>query len=194
MTEHSESRQRKVLLILLAINFLMFLIEAGASWIADSTALFADALDMLADALVYSVSLYAIGRSLLHKARVAFISGVVELGMGLTALFEVRVKWLYGSAPESDMMMAIGLLALTANVACVYLIAAFRHGDIHLRASYIFSKNDVIANVGVISSGAMVAWLDSNLPDLIIGLVIALVIISGGVKILRESWAQISCG
>jgi Co/Zn/Cd efflux system component len=194
MTEQPESQQRKVLSTLLAINFIMFLIEVFASLLADSTALFADSLDMLADALVYGVSLYAIGQSLLHKARVAFVSGVVELLMGLAALFEVTTKWLYGSAPESDLMMAIGFLALIANIICVYLIAAFRHGDIHLRASYIFSKNDVIANLGVISSGALVAWLDSNLPDLIIGLVIAFVIISGGIKILRESWTQLNCG
>ncbi len=194
MTEAQKSRQYKVLSTLLVINFIMFLIEVGASLIADSTALFTDALDMLADALVYGVSLYAIGKSLLHKARVAFVSGLVELSMGLAALSEVITKWLYGSAPESGLMMGVGLLALAANIVCVYLIAAFRHGDIHLRASYIFSKNDVIANVGVISSGALVAWLDSNLPDLIIGLIIAWVIIAGGIKILRESWTQLSCG
>lgn len=193
MTEYQESRQRKVLWVLLLINFIMFMIEVSASLIADSTALFADSLDMLADALVYGVSLYAIGQSLLNKARVAFVSGVVELLMGLTALFKVILKWLYGSTPESDLMMSFGLLALAANIICVYLIAAFRHDDIHLRASYIFSKNDVIANIGVISSGALVAWFHSNLPDLIIGLIIAFVIISGGIGILRESWKQISC-
>ncbi len=193
MTKQHESRQRKILIIVLAINLIMFLIEIFASLLADSTALFADSLDMLADALVYGVSLFAIGRTLSFKARVALVSGVVELLMGLAALFEVTKKWLYGSEPESDMMMSIGFLALLANIACVYLIATYRHGDIHLRASYIFSKNDVIANIGVISSGALVAWLGSNWPDLLIGLIIALVIISGGIKILRESWQAINC-
>lgn len=179
--------QYKVLWWLLAINAVMFGVELVAGLLSDSTALMADSLDMLADASVYGISLYAVGKAARHKAGVAFGSGIIEIALGLTAGFEVAQKLLLGSEPQSLFMIGIGFLALLANTACVLLIARFRDGDVHMRASYIFSKNDVIANLGVIISGVLVMLLDSNMPDLLIGLLIALVVIKGGIHILHES-------
>ncbi len=187
--EVSHREQYRVLWWLLAINAVMFGVELIAGIVSDSTALMADSLDMLADASVYGISLYAVGKSARQKAGVAFSSGILEVMLGLAAGFEVINKLLYGSEPQSLYMIAVGCLALMANTACVLLIARFRDGDVHMRASYIFSKNDVIANLGVVVSGVLVAWSDSNLPDLLIGLLIALVVIRGGVHILKESRA-----
>lgn len=183
----SNREQYRVLWWLLAINAVMFGIELVAGLLSDSTALMADSLDMLADASVYGISLYAVGKAARHKAGVALGSGIIEIALGLTAGGEVLQKLLHGSEPQSLFMIGIGFLALVANTACVLLIARFRDGDVHMRASYIFSKNDVIANLGVIISGILVAMLDSNVPDLLIGLLIALVVIKGGIHILRES-------
>ncbi|WP_031434147.1 cation diffusion facilitator family transporter [Methylomarinum vadi] len=185
----SNREQYKVLWWLLAINAVMFGVELAAGLLSDSTALMADSLDMLADASVYAISLYAVGKAARHKAGVAFASGVIEVMLGLAAGFEVLQKLLHGSEPQSLFMIGVGSLALLANTICVLLIARFRDGDVHMRASYIFSKNDVIANLGVVLSGALVAWTGSNIPDLVIGFVIAMVVIKGGIHILRESRA-----
>ncbi len=187
--ECSDREQYKVLWWLLAINAVMFAIELAAGLLSDSTALMADSLDMLADASVYGISLYAVGKAARHKAGVAFGSGVIEIMLGLVAGFEVLQKLLHGSEPQSLFMIGVGSLALLANSVCVLLIARFRDGDVHMRASYIFSKNDVIANLGVVFSGALVAWTGSNIPDLLIGFAIALVVIKGGIHILSESRA-----
>ena len=182
--EQSESR---ILVILLLINGLMFFIEFGVGWWAESTALIADAMDMLADAMVYGVGLYAVGKSVAAKIQAANLSGWLQLGLGLLVLADIVRRFVYGSEPISMLMMIMGLVALIANVICLVLISKHRDGEVHMRASWIFSKNDVIANVGVILAGVLVATTDSRIPDLVIGIIVAVVIIRGGILILSDA-------
>ena len=179
--------ERRTLRILLWINAVMFVMEATVGWLAESTGLLADSLDMLADAGVYGVALYAVGRSPLVQHRAGVASGYMQMVLGLGVLGDVLRRLVYGSDPVGLLMMIVGGIALAANVTCVVLLAKHRDGGIHMRASWIFSTNDVIANVSVIISGALVAILGSRIPDLVIGLVIALVVTRGGVRILREA-------
>lgn len=177
--------ERRTLQILLAINATMFLAEQIAGWIASSAGLLADSLDMLADASVYGIALYAVGRSKDLKRRAGHISGWLQLALAAGALAEVVRRFVFGSEPEASYMMAVALVALAANIACMALISRHREGGVHMRASWIFSTNDVIANIGVIIAGALVAWTGSRLPDLVIGAIIAAVVASGAVRILR---------
>jgi len=168
---------------LLAINATMFVVELVAGWLAQSTGLIADSLDMFADAAVYGLALYAVG----HAGRqqgAARLSGWLQLLLALGVLGEVLRCWLTGSAPEPLPMMGIALLALAANVACMAMLAKHREGGAHMRASWIFSTNDVLANLGVILAGALVAWTGSNLPDLVIGTLIGLLVLNGARRIL----------
>jgi Co/Zn/Cd efflux system component len=181
--------ERRTLWILLAINGAMFLVEAGAGWLADAAGLVADSLDMLDDASVYGIVLYAVGRSRRLQANAAFASGVVQIALGAGVLLEVARRLVYGSEPVSALMMVVGGVALAANVTCLILVARHRDAGVHMRASYIFSANDVIANVGVIVSGALVLVLGSRLPDLVVGALIAAVVVRGGIEILRQARA-----
>lgn len=180
-----DAAEARVLWILLAINAAMFVIELGAGLWARSVGLIADAMDMFADAAVYGVALYAVGRAARHKLAAARLAGVLQLVLALGALAEVVRRMLVGAMPEPVGMMGIALLALAANVACLVLIARHREGGVHMKASYIFSANDVVANLGVIGAGALVAWLGTPWPDWIIGLLIAAVVLAGAVRILR---------
>jgi len=181
--------ERRTLWILLAINGAMFLVEAVAGWLADAAGLVADSLDMLADASVYGIVLYAVGRSRRLQANAAFASGVVQIALGAGVLLEVGRRLVYGSEPVSALMMLVGGVALVANITCLVLVARHRDAGVHMRASYIFSANDVVANVGVIVSGALVLLLGSRLPDLVVGAVIAVVVVRGGIEILRQARA-----
>ena len=185
--EIKNQEQSRVLIQLLAINGVMFIVEIVAGIVADSTALIADSLDMLADATVYAIGLYAVGRSLAAKAKAAHISGIFQVLLGLGVLFDIVRRFIVGSEPESLMMIAVGAVALIANTLCLRLIYKHRQGEVHMRASWIFSKNDVIANLGVIIGGVLVAWLASSWPDLIIGLIIAVIVTQGGVRIIKEA-------
>lgn len=181
------AEQARVLRALLAINAAMFLAEGVAGWLASSTGLIADSLDMFADAAVYGVSLYAVGRSCAHKAKAAYLSGVMQLALGLGVAAEVVRRLLGESEPRSMIMLSVGAMALIANVACLALLSRQREGEVHMRASWIFSANDVLANLGVILAGALVAVSGSALPDLVIGSIIAAIVLRGGVVIVKDA-------
>ena len=185
--EIKDQSQRQVLYWLLGINATMFVIEMGIGLFADSTALIADSLDMLADAVVYGVALYAIGKSLLHKANAARISGFFQMALGVLIIIDIVRRSIYGSEPVSGLMMAMGAVALVANVICLVIIRKQRNEEVHMRASWIFSANDVIANLGVIFAGVMVFWLDSRWPDLVIGVIVSCVVLRGAKMILEDA-------
>jgi cation diffusion facilitator family transporter len=185
--DEAQNLESKTLWALLLINGVMFLGEFAAGWLAESTGLLADSLDMLADATVYAISLYAVGRSATLQGKAAAASGIVQILLGLLVLGEVIRRLIMGSEPVSMLMMGVGLIALAANVTCLLLLAKHRKGGVHMRASWIFSTNDVIANTGVILSGGLVLLTGSNLPDLLIGTIIAAVVVRGGIQILKET-------
>lgn len=170
--------------ILLAINGLMFLVEMTMGLIAQSAGLIADSLDMFADAAVYGLALYAVGHGVKMQVRAAHVAGVLQLILALGVLVEVGRRFLFGSEPQSLMMMAIAFVALIANTACLMLIYRHRDGGAHMKASWIFSANDVVINLGVILAGALVAWTGSNYPDLIIGAIVGGIVLSGARRIL----------
>jgi cation diffusion facilitator family transporter len=192
--EITKQEQQKVLVWLLLINAIMFVIELITGVIAESTGLIADSLDMLADATVYGIALYAVGHSVLAKAKAAHISGIFQIVLALGILFDVVRRWYVGSEPQSDLMMIMGFVALCANVLCLKLLSTHRDGEVHMRASWIFSKNDVIANIGVIISGFMVYLLQVRWPDLIIGMLITLIVLRGGIMIVKDAKSEkITC-
>jgi len=185
--EIKDQSQKSVLYWLLAINTSMFMVEITLGWYAESTALIADSMDMFADAVVYGIGLYVVGRTALAKANAALVSGYFQAILGFLILFDITRRLIQGSEPLSEFMMLVGLVALIANVICLLLIHKHKDGEVHMRASWIFSANDVIANLGVIISGVLVWWLDNRWPDIIIGIVIAVVILRGSLLILIDA-------
>lgn len=181
----TNSKEAGVLKWLLAINALMFGVEISIGWVAQSTGLIADSLDMFADAAVYGLALYAVGHSARMKLRAAHFSGWLQMILALGALSEVIRRFIFGSEPLSMLMMSFGLLALIANSLCLVLINKQKDSGVHMKASWIFSANDVIANLGLIMAGLLVALTDSRYPDLVIGFVIGLIVLNGARRILQ---------
>jgi len=185
--EIKNQSEKSVLYWLLAINASMFVIEIGVGWLAESTALIADSFDMFADAVVYGIGLYVVGRAAKDKAKAALVSGYFQAVLGLLILIDIVRRVIQGSEPISELIMIMGLIALFANLICLVLIHKHKDGEVHMRASWIFSANDVIANMGVIIGGALVWWLDSRWPDMFIGIIIALVILRGSRMIIQDA-------
>jgi cation transport ATPase len=180
----NESEESGTLWILLAINALMFLVEMTMGLIAQSAGLIADSLDMLADAAVYGLALYAVGHGIKMQVRAAHVAGILQLILAAGVLVEVGRRFLFGSDPQSLMMMTVASVALIANISCLLLIAKHREGGAHMKASWIFSANDVVINLGVILAGLLVAWTGSNYPDLIIGGIVGAIVLMGAKRIL----------
>lgn len=180
----NQAQESQVLRWLLLVNAVMFVLEFGVGVIAQSTGLIADSMDMFADAAVYGVSLYAVGKAASLKLKAAHLSGWLQLLLALGVLLEVTRRAIYGSEPVSDLMMAMGAVALIANVVCLFMIFKSRNQGAHMKASWIFSANDVVANAGVIAAGILVAMTGSQVPDLVIGVIIGLVVLNGARRIL----------
>lgn len=180
-----DADEARVLKWMLAINGVMFLLEVTVGIIGQSTALIADGVDMFADAAVYGLALFAVGRSARRKLTAAHTAGWLQLILAASVLVEVVRRFVYGSDPVSGLMMGMGLLALIANVSCLLLIHRQRHGGVHMQASWIFSAVDVLANTGVMLAGLLVLLTGSRYPDLVIGLVIVLIVLNGSRRILQ---------
>ena len=189
--EIKDASQKRVLYWLLGINATMFFVEMTVGILADSTALIADSMDMLADAVVYGIGIYAVGKSILHKAKAAQISGYFQLLLGVIILIDITRRLFLGSEPISSLMIGMGFIALIANVACLAIIRNHKNDEVHMRASWIFSANDVIANMGVIIAGVLVVWLDSRVPDLVIGCIVSIVVLRGAWMILKDAKQEV---
>lgn len=181
----TNAAQKQVLQWLLLINGVMFVIEFMAGIIASSTGLIADSLDMFADAAIYGIALFVVGKNLNAQLKAAHLSGWFQFGLAMIVLIDVLRRFIYGSEPVSILMILIGGLALAANISCLYLMRDHKESGAHMKASYIFSANDVIVNLGVIIAGILVAITGSRYPDLMIGLIIVLFVLNGARKILK---------
>lgn len=188
--EAENETQRGILRRLLAINGVMFAVEVVVGLLSDSSGVIADSLDMLADALVYGVSLYAVGRCARTKARAAKWSGWFQVLLAGSILADVVRRAFFGSDPESLPMLLVSICALGANAYCLALLSRHRTGEVHLRASWVFTRSDVIANAGVIVAALIVALTGNRWPDLVIGAAIAGVVIKGGLTILADVAAE----
>jgi cation diffusion facilitator family transporter len=179
--------ERNVLRIALALNALMFAVETAAGALGQSTGLLADGLDMLADAVAYAAALLAVGRSIRFKAAAATLSGSLLLVLGAGVLADVVRRAVSGAAPEGALMVGVAAVALAVNWTVLRLLARVRDGEVHLRATWIFTRADVVANVAVILSGLVVMATGFRWFDLLVGGGIGLYVMREALEILGEA-------
>ncbi len=182
-------RQRRLLKIALILNGSMFVIGMAAGLLAQSTGLMADALDMLADATAYGLALMAVTRDAVFRQRSARWSGAILALLGLGILAEIGYRAFVGTEPQAVIMIVFSLLSLAVNVTVLLLLAPFRSAEVHLRATWIFTRADVIANVGVLLAGSVIVLTGWTSLDLIAGFLIGLYVIKEALEILKESGA-----
>ncbi len=187
-TQFEENKnQKKLLWTVLAINFAFFIIEATTGLISKSMGLVADSLDMLADSFVYGISLFAVGGTIARKKTIARLAGYFQIVLAVIGFFEVIRRFLGAEElPDFSTMIVVSILALAANGLCLYLLQRSKSKEeAHMKATMIFTSNDVIINLGVIIAALLVNWLDSNKPDLIIGTIVFVLVIQGARRILK---------
>ncbi|WNM20327.1 cation transporter [Flavobacterium capsici] len=186
---NDNTSQRKVLLIALYINIAFFVIEITTGFFSKSIGLVADSLDMLADGFVYGISLFAVGGSMLKKKQIVRMAGYFQLTLAVIGFAEVFRRFIgQEPMPNFKTMIVVSIFAFIANGVCLYLLQKSKgKEEVHMQASLIFTSNDVIINLGVITAGLLVHWLHSGLPDLIIGAIVFVVVIGGAFRILKLS-------
>ncbi len=179
--------ERKILFIAMILNISMFIIGLTGGIFSQSTALIADSFDMLADSIAYLLGMWAVGRADHAKVIIARLSGVLLLVLGVGVIFEVVRRAYVGSFPESTVMIGVACLSLLVNTIVLMLLNKLRNNGVHLRATWIFTRADVIANIGVIFSGVLVILTKSRYPDLVVGFAIGLYVIKESIEIFKIS-------
>ena len=182
-----QMKQSRALWIVFAINGAFFLIEMMGGVLSRSMGLVADSLDMLADASVYGLSLLVVNRNDSRKKNVASISAIIQFALAFIGLSEIlRRTILGGELPDFSTMIIVSSFALIANIFCLYVLTKSQgKEEAHIKASMIFTSNDVIINLGVVLAGVLVLYFNSNIPDLLIGLVVFIIVIIGA----KRMWA-----
>ena len=179
--------ERRTLQWVLVINFSQVIVAGTVGILADSTGLLGAALDNLGDAAVYAVSLYAVGRTVVAKARAARLSGFLLTALGVLLFVEVFRRFFMGAEPIGWAMIITAIANAATNLLCLRLLRAHREHGVHLKASWIFTTNDMLANLGIVLSGVAVMIFKSPYPDLLIGLLVAGIVLKGGWDILNEA-------
>ena len=182
-----QARERRVLLVVLALNVLLVVVLAIAGVLGDSSGLIANALDNASDSVVYAISLFAVGRGARWKARAARVSGVLLLVLAAGVLADAWRRFTSGEAPVGALMMGMGVASAALNLLCVRLLRRIEADDVNIRAATTFSANDAVSNGGILVAGALVAWTGRMWPDLVVGVAVALVALWGGIEILRDA-------
>lgn len=184
-------QQRRILIWVLIINAVMFVVEASAGWLANSSALLADSLDMLGDSIAYGFSLYVIARGPHWTAISALLKGSIMAMFGLFVLGEVISKLILPVVPVAETIGIIGALALLANLTCLILLTRHRSDDINMHSVWLCSRNDIIANVGVLAAAAGVALTQQGWPDIVIGLIIATLFLRSAFQVFGRAMKQL---
>ena len=183
----NNAADRKILWTVLLINLAQSTAGIGLGLWAASTALMGSGLDNLADASVYAVSLYAVGRAAMVKVRAARLSGFLLIGLAVLLMVEVLRRFSGDEEPVGPAMMVIAAANAALNLVCLRLLRGHHGEDVNFKASAIFTNHDSMVNGAIVLSGALVMWLGSNIPDLILGIVVAAIAANGGREILQEA-------
>lgn len=183
----AERDQRRILLWVLVLNAALFVGLGLAGWLADSSALLANALDNASDSVVYLISFLAVGRSEAWKSRAAGASGVLLLIFAAGVIADVVRRWLTGAEPLGPTMMVMAVVAAGVNLWCLLLLKRIKVDDVNMRAAETFSFNDFISNGGILVAGGLVLWLGRSWPDLVVGALVALIAAKGGLEILEDA-------
>ncbi len=183
----ASGKQRRTLLIVFFLNLLLFLSLGAAGLISDSSALVANAVDNLSDTAVYALSWLAVGKSAKLKRGAARISGAMLIAFAGVVLLDALRRPFFGPEPVGLIMMGMAAFAAVVNLACLYLLKPLHSQDVNLRAAQTFSANDFYSNGGIVIAGLLVWWTGSWIPDVIVGLVVAVVALLGGLEILRDT-------
>lgn len=181
------AEDRKILWQVLLINLAQSAagIVVGA-W-ASSTALVGAALDNLADASVYAVGIYAVGRSIRAKIVAARLSGWLLILLSLLVVGEVVRRFMGAEEPIGPAMMVMAGANAAINLYCLRILGRHKGEDVNFTASSVFTSNDSVINLAILVSGVLVMWLGSNVPDLVLGIVAAMVAAHGGREILEHA-------
>lgn len=188
----SSSAYKKILMIIIAINFGMFFVEFFGGLASGSMALLADSLDFLGDSTTYTISLIVIGMPLAVRAKAGLFKGISLFAIAAWVLGSTFYRIFIEGVPEALTMGAIGIAAFTANVVSALLLMKYKDGDSNVRSVWLCSRNDAIGNLAVILAASGIAATDAAWPDLLVAGIMGSLFIHSATNIVKQSWTELT--
>jgi Co/Zn/Cd efflux system component len=185
-----DGRYRLILWIALCVNLTMFFVEIIASLVSQSMSLRADALDFLGDAANYALALAVFGMALRWRAAAALAKGVVMGAFGVWVATSTVYYAVAAVVPKAEIMGAIGMIALAANVTVAALLYRYRQSDSQALSVWLCTRNDVFVNLAVIAAGAGVWASGTRWPDIAVAAIIAFLGLSSATRIIRQALGE----
>ena len=185
--EALRERQRGTLRIVLGINAVLFLVIVVAALYGQSSALLADSLDNLGDALTYALSLYVVSKGAAAKARVALFKGVLILLAACLVAGQVVYRLLVPTVPIFELMGVFSLVGLAGNSACLYLLWRHRHEDVNMSSVWECSRNDIASNLSVFVAAGAVWLTGAGWPDLVVATILAGFLMRSALRVIGSA-------
>lgn len=183
----SDKEEKKILIKVTWINISQVALAGIVGFLINSSGLLGTALDSAGDTAIYLITLYAVGKSIQAKVRAAAFSGIFLTAVGILLLIDLVNKFIEGSDPIAWAMIIVALINTASNYWIVRLLKSDKQGGVHIKASIIFTDNDMWINLGIVASGIGVMIFNSSIPDLVAGIIVVLISLKGGWEILRDA-------
>ena len=184
-------QQRGTLQVVLAINAVMFFVIVAAALYGQSTALLADSLDNLGDALTYGLSLYAVSRGAAVKAKVALFKGGLILFAAVGVAAQIIYKIFVPSLPLFEVMGIFSLIGLAANSLCLFLLWRHRHEDVNMSSVWECSRNDIASNLSIFVAAGVVWFTSSGWPDIVVALCLVWVLVRSAIRVISSALKEL---
>jgi Co/Zn/Cd efflux system component len=169
----------------------MFVVIVAGALYAKSSALLADSLDNLGDALTYGLSLYAVSRGTAVKAKVALFKGALIFLAALTVAAQIAYRLFVPSVPIFEVMGIFSLLGLTANSICLFLLWRHRREDVNMSSVWECSRNDIASNISVFFAAGAVWFTGSGWPDIVVALGLTWLLMRSAIRVISSAMAEL---
>jgi len=186
-----QTRERRILITVLAINVATFVMMIAASFLSGSSALLSGALDNFGDAATYALSFAVVGASVAARARVAFFKGLMILAAALAVAFQIGWRLLHPETPIAETMGLAAVINLAANIVCLGLLWPYRNGDLNMASAWECSRNDVFEGAAVIVTAAAVWLSGSGWPDVLVAFALLVLFLRSAARVLMAAWQQL---
>ena len=185
------NQQRGTLQAVLGINAVMFFVIVTAAIYGKSSALLAESLDNLGDAITYGLSLFAVSRGHAVKAKVALFKGGLILLAAFMVFIQIVYKLIVPSMPVFEIMGIFGLLGLVANSVCFFLLWRHRHEDVNMSSVWECSRNDIASNLSVFAAAGAVWYVGSGWPDIIVAVGLVCLLMCSAIRVITSAMAEL---
>ena len=183
----------------LAVTAIFLVIEVVGGLLANSLALLADAGHMLTDVAALALSLFVAWFSrqpaspqrtygyLRWEVLAAFLNGATLLLISVWIVWEAFLRLRAPEPVQGGLMLGVAVAGLVVNIIAARMLHSSGESSLNMRAAYLHVLSDLLGSVGTVAAAVIVKWTGWVAADPVASVIMALLILRGAWRIVRES-------